>query len=119
MFWADEVRVSSCGKYLFASTRGLVHSTKGWLAAFSLSPSGTISSESPLALWETPTSGGWANAVQPSREPITLDGVQCELLVLTDEEQGFVFIIKFDGASFTEVSRIQLPQGKAATAVWL
>ena len=140
-YWADEVRTSlSSGKmpkYLYASTRGLQNDTKGWVAVYKLTDEGRIDtsvSPSPacakttrdyarkqalyaglLYLWETPTSGGWANAIQPGP---TIDGR--EYLALTDSERDYVFVLSWDGRVIKEVARTQLDEGAgAATAVWL
>jgi carboxy-cis,cis-muconate cyclase len=140
LFWADEVRTSlSDGggrpKYLYASTRGLKEGvTRGWVAVYGLDERGNIVSEASekvedskdehnqdglLALWETPTSGGWANAVQPGP---TVDGV--EYLALTDSEKGYVMVLSWDGREMKEAARVKLQGGGdkvegAATAVWL
>lgn len=48
-----------------------------------------------------------------------------EYIALTDSEEGFVFILAFDGRELTEVARTKLKYGNedrvvgAATAVWL
>jgi carboxy-cis,cis-muconate cyclase len=57
LFWADEVRVSPSSQFLYASTRGLVPSQNGWVAAFELNEDGRWKSEEPVGMWETPTSG--------------------------------------------------------------
>lgn len=134
-FWADEVRTSFSNgcqpKYLYASTRGLKEGKNGYIAVYSLTPEGMIdtSATSPsslkegdthsyaglLYMWETPNSGGWANAVQPGP---TIDEV--EYLALTDSEQGFVFVLSWDGKEIKEIARTKLDEGAgAATAVWL
>ncbi|KIW43957.1 uncharacterized protein PV06_05003 [Exophiala oligosperma] len=67
-----------------------------------------------LCMYETATSGGWANAVQPGP---TVDGV--EYLAMTDSEEGFVFVLSWDGKEMKEVARTKLDEGAgAATAVW-
>jgi carboxy-cis,cis-muconate cyclase len=128
LFWADEVRTSfSDGdrpRYLYASTRGLETGTKGYLAVFALTPEGRVDEAQGkgglLDMWETPTSGGWANAVQPGP---TIDGV--EYLALTDSEEGLVMVLGWDGMSLRECARVRLEGGEggkvegAATAVWL
>ncbi|KAK4057878.1 hypothetical protein OIO90_001097 [Microbotryomycetes sp. JL221] len=124
LFWADEVRVSPGSGYLYASTRGLEPQTKGWVAVFKLDQDGLCSSEKPLALWETPTSGGWANAVEPAASPLSslsFDGeTGRDYLALTDSEQGLVMVLSWDGKQLKEVARTQLENGAgAATAVWL
>ncbi|KIX92689.1 uncharacterized protein Z520_11541 [Fonsecaea multimorphosa CBS 102226] len=145
-YWADEVRTSlSSGdkpKYLYASVRGLKEGTKGWVAVYRLTDEGKVKESlgphrtyaaTPMEtglmpdiefnasygglqyLWETPTSGGWANAIQPGP---TIDGV--EYLAMTDSEQGFVFVLGWDGVEMKEVARTKLNDGAgAATAVWL
>ncbi|KIV95935.1 hypothetical protein PV10_03528 [Exophiala mesophila] len=131
-FWADEVRTSlSAGdrpKWMYASTRGLTSDKKGYVAVYGLDDDGLIvnapiissaANQDPYAglayMYETPTSGGWANAVQPGP---TIQGK--EYLALTDSELGFVFILSWDGSTLVEVARTQLDQGAgAATAVWL
>ncbi|GAA6046442.1 hypothetical protein JCM3770_004926 [Rhodotorula araucariae] len=118
LYWADEVRVSPSQKYLYCSTRGLEPSRRGWVAVYPLSPAGVPSSQAPLCLWETPTSGGWANAVEPA--PSTYNGEGVEYVALTDSEEGLVMVLAWDGKEITEVARTQLPRGAgAATAVWL
>ncbi|GAA6008962.1 hypothetical protein JCM11491_003848 [Sporobolomyces phaffii] len=124
LYWADEVRVSPSERFLYCSTRGLEPSTKGWIAVYALSPEGLPSSASPITLYETATSGGWANAVEPAPAAYnTAPGV--EFVALTDSEQGFVFVLGFDGERIEEVARTKLEYGDgdevvgAATAVWL
>ncbi|GAA6041865.1 hypothetical protein JCM8097_004515 [Rhodosporidiobolus ruineniae] len=121
-YWADEVRVSPSQRYLYCSTRHLTERSptkKGWVAVYPLPPSGLLDPASkPLALWETPTSGGWANAVEPAPGAYNKEGE--EFVALTDSEEGLVLILGFDGERVREVARTQLPDGAgAATAVWL
>jgi carboxy-cis,cis-muconate cyclase len=140
-YWADEVRTSLSNggkpKYLYASTRGLKDGTKGWVAVYRLTEEGLIDTSiqphtsykhnTPdtdaneanynglLYMWQTPTSGGWANAIQPGP---TNNGV--EYMALTDSEQGFVFVLSWDGKEIQEAARTKLDEGAgAATAVWL
>ncbi|KAL8279789.1 hypothetical protein RQP46_007884 [Phenoliferia psychrophenolica] len=107
-FWADEVRVSPSKEYLYASTRGLKPSERGWVAVFKLLPSGLIALETPLALWET--CGGWANAIEPAPSPLsTLGGVNgVDYLALTDSEEGLVMVLSWDGKAVKEVARTRL-----------
>lgn len=128
LFWADEVRTSFSNgdkpKYMYASTRGLEAETKGYLAVFALDENGlvdqTLGDSGLLDMWQTPTSGGWANAVQPGP---TIDGV--EYLALTDSEEGLVMVLAWDGQKIKECGRVRLEGGTegkvegAATAVWL
>ncbi|KAF4554238.1 Lactonase-like protein 2 [Elsinoe fawcettii] len=124
-YWADEVRVSRTqdGKpqYMYASTRGLDKETMGYVAAFRLDADGLVVGEA-LDIYQTATSGGLANAVEPA--PATLNTDNTEYLALTDSEEGFVFILSFDGKKLWEVARVQLKldsgdDAGAATAVWL
>lgn len=142
-FWADEVRTSLGGgsspKYLYASTRGLKEGKKGYVAVYELGADGYIKyaemvkevanaepraddQDGLLDIFETATSGGWANAIQPGP---TVNGV--EYIAMTDSEIGLVFVLSWDGAKMEEVARVNLNdagagEGRthgAATAVWL
>jgi len=124
-FWADEVRLSrpteGAPRFLYASTRGLNKDTLGYVAAFRLDDDGLIQGDA-LDIYETHTSGGIANAVEPA--PATESGPGVEYMALTDSQEGYVFILSFDGARFKEAARTQLigEDGKplaSATAVWL
>ncbi|KAI5253089.1 Muconate cycloisomerase 1 [Aureobasidium subglaciale] len=124
-YWADEVRlsrpVSGAPRFLYASTRGLEKETKGYVAVFALDEEGLVKGEA-IEIYGTATSGGIANAVEPA--PIVEGQEDVEYLALTDSEEGYVFVLSFDGSKITEVARTQLvdEDGKtlaAATAVWL
>lgn len=123
-FWADEVRVSAGTqhpKYLYASTRGLDDNTKGYVAVYALTGTGLVDDDKAIDIFETATSGGIANAVEPCPSRST-DGT--EYMALTDSLEGWVFILSFDGKTVREIARVKLEeQGyevvKAATAVWL
>jgi carboxy-cis,cis-muconate cyclase len=123
-YWADEVRLSrpasGSPRYLYASTRGLEKETKGYVAVFELDENGLVRGEA-IDIFETATSGGIANAIEPA--PM-VKGQQVEYLAMTDSQEGYVFMLAFDGEKITEVARTQLigEDGKtlaAATAVWL
>lgn len=125
LYWADEVRLSRPKKgsprYLYASTRGLEKDCKGYVAAFRLDEEGLIVGGA-LDIYETATSGGIANAVEPA--PDSEEDSSIEHMALTDSEEGFVFVLGFDGKTFHEAARTQLTddEGKTvacATAVWL
>ena len=134
-YWADEVRLSTGPdkmkpRYMYASTRGLEAHTKGYVAAFRLNEDGTLTSEEALDIWETPTSGGIANAIEPApwasaKSGKDQSGDDVEYLAMTDSEEGWVFILGFDGHKISEVARVNLGKTdegevvKAATAVWL
>ncbi|KAG8166155.1 hypothetical protein KVR01_004707 [Diaporthe batatas] len=129
-FWADEVRVSNAHhttnnnapRYLYASTRGLEPGTKGYVAAYELDADGGIAGPA-VDIFETRTSGGLANAIEPAPGPLVSDGSD-EFIALTDSEEGLVVILAFDGSRFREVASTRLVRdggeaATAATAVWL
>lgn len=127
-YWADEVRLSTGPdkmkpKYMYASTRGLKAETRGYVAVFRLREDGMLDSEQPLDIWETPTSGGIANAIEPA--PYDTSHGDEEYLAMTDSEEGWVFILSFDGHKIREVTRVNLGKTdegdvvQAATALWL
>ncbi|EMC99056.1 hypothetical protein BAUCODRAFT_389389 [Baudoinia panamericana UAMH 10762] len=129
-YWADEVRLSAGPEkrqpiYMYASTRGLTASTKGYVAVFKLRTDGTLDSEQAICIWETPTSGGIANAIEPAPWQAGQREGEMEYLAMTDSEEGWVFMLGFDGKEIKEVSRLNLGKTddgavvKAATAVWL
>jgi carboxy-cis,cis-muconate cyclase len=125
-YWADEVRLSTRSntpRYMYASTRGLAAETKGYVAVFELQVDGNVVSEEPIHIWETPTSGGIANAIEPA--PWSQDHGDLEYLAMTDSHEGWVFILSFDGKEVKEAARVSLGKTEsgdvvqAATAVWL
>lgn len=125
-YWADEVRLSTGSqtpRYMYASTRGLAAETKGYVAVFALNPDGTVASEEAICIWETPTSGGIANAIEPAPWREEFRGV--EYVAMTDSQEGWVFMLGFDGKKIEEVARVNLGKTEkggvvqAATAVWL
>lgn len=124
-YWADEVRLSrpvkGAPRYLYASTRGLEKKTMGYVAAFKLDENGLIDGD-VIDIYETATSGGIANAIEPAPDMQEHPGL--EYIAMTDSEEGLVFVLSFDGKQIREVARTQLvgDNGKplaAATAVWL
>ena len=132
-FWADEVRVSrlqGVPRYVYASTRGLEAGTKGWVVVWTVDEEGMIEGDA-ADRWETPTSGGVANAIEPApgggkgERRHGMDE-EVEYLALTDSQEGWVFMLSFNGKNIAEVARVKLTDErderlvvKAATAVWL
>lgn len=130
-YWADEVRLSTTDpsnkdtkpNFMYASTRGLQSHTKGYIAVFALNADGTLASEEAIHIWQTPTSGGIANAIEPA--PWRQEHGEVENLAMTDSEEGWVFALSFDGKEIREVARVSLGKTEegnvkqAATAVWL
>ncbi|KAF5381738.1 hypothetical protein D9615_005393 [Tricholomella constricta] len=86
---------------LFATTRGAKSSDKGWLSAFSLDPDGTFA-EGAGEHFETPTSGGKANALDVL--PKGDQAGQGVWILLTDDDDaaagdggGGVRVLEWDG----------------------
>ena len=140
LYWADEVRLSTeslTPAYLFASTRGLAKETKGWVAVFHLNPDGKFKTPDALCFWQTPTSGGWANAIEPAPQWMSGpegDAETFQYAVLTDSEDGVVRMLRLVNPSSTspnrsfaieQVATLDLgnsPDGQlrqAATGVWI
>ncbi|KFG79351.1 Muconate cycloisomerase 1 [Metarhizium anisopliae] len=131
---ADEVRFSTgppghAPRYLFASTRGSDASRNGYVSAFELDSQGRLVRTEATDLWETPTSGGGSNAVEPAPW-VAETSSDVQYLALTDAAAGKVYILGFDGACIYEVSEValEIPASdgdkfngtvQAATAVWL
>lgn len=144
LFWADEVRTTPGPHptHLLASTRGLEKQTLGYLALFALDEDGLIhgvpcaadttsqqDSGTPAAwidLWQTPTSGGWANAVEPCPRLLARpSGSKAMYAALTDSDEGLVMVLRIEADRIVEVARVTLGKDDAgtirgaATAVWL
>ncbi|KAJ9098575.1 hypothetical protein QFC20_005918 [Naganishia adeliensis] len=135
LYWADEVRTSPSGDVLFASTRGLEPTEKGYVIAVPLDPntgymiphptSSDGTTVEPTHRWQTPTSGGWANAISVC--PVV--GLRREVfLCLTDSEQGWVWMLRWKREEgFAVVGSVNLndvgAEGErdigASVAVWL
>lgn len=99
-----EVRLSSNTETLFGSTRGLYSSHRGYITSFPLLTSGLPHSSSsqidqdvnPPHIYQTRTSGGWANAISIApRHPNGHRESEEEFIALTDSEKGFVQILKW------------------------
>ena len=147
---------SNSPPFLFATTRGNTPAHRGYLAVFALTPEGLLAAPpsrtsasaanhvtsssnylgeaevEPVERYETPTSGGKANAIEIAPYSIsssyssvgTTDSDGVEWIVLTDDEQGYVLVLEWsanrEGGSFKELSRVQLDEGSLAShAIWL
>ncbi|KAM3558629.1 hypothetical protein MY1884_003890 [Beauveria asiatica] len=111
MYRADVCAVSHSGKYLFASSRSNSVDLTGYVAAFKLSDEdGRI--ERQILLNPTPTSGGHSNAVAPA------DWTD-EWLALTDDEQGWLEIYRWQDEFLARVARVRVPEpGFGMNAIW-
>jgi carboxy-cis,cis-muconate cyclase len=90
---------------------------RGYITVWAFDPASGRLGDEPVDRWETPTSGGKANAIEfaPQQGPDASD-----FIVLTDDEQGFVVVLEWDGMKLAEVARTKLDEGTGAShAVWL
>ncbi|EST09905.1 Lactonase, 7-bladed beta propeller [Kalmanozyma brasiliensis GHG001] len=123
----DTLRFSSDLRYVYATTRGKTSAFKGILVAYRLAIAeegeGLKVRLDEVARLGTRTSGGKANAIEVS--PHSPEGQ--DLMVLTDDEEGWVDVVSFDleGVVFKIEATTQLPplssgeaQG-ASHAIWL
>ncbi|PLW46573.1 hypothetical protein PCANC_06137 [Puccinia coronata f. sp. avenae] len=78
-------------EYIFATTRGTGASQPGHLAVFLFDVEKQTLTN--VLRWETPTSGGKANAIEFS--PVKSETNKLEL-VLTDDELGWVSVLEYD-----------------------
>lgn len=111
MYRADVCAVSHSGRYLFASARANSHDLTGYVAALRLAEDdGRI--EHQILLNPTPTSGGHSNAVAPS------DWTD-EWLAITDDEQGWLEIYRWQDEFLARVARVRVPEpGFGMNAIW-
>ena len=122
--------------HLFATTRGAHTSHKGFLAVFAVLPSGLLdAAASKTERWQTPTSGGKANAIEVrSKAPRGgrggdgAGGADGVWVVLTDDEpgKGGVWVLEWDGEGTGGVRVVAEWSGErgesmdgASHAVWL
>lgn len=154
----DTLRFSQDGRFLYATTRGMTPATRGYVAVWAVAPDGTLSSldyqqaeaYAPVTRYQTPTYGGKANAVEafPFHAGAWTEGsggggegggggkegevrVTKDWIVLTDDGEGWVWVLEFDVERGTvrEVAGVQLGRQEGATkeeegtgashAVWL
>lgn len=127
-FRGDTLRLSQDKKWLYATTRGSSRQIRGWLAVFAVQEDGSLASQ-PTARWETPTSGGKANALDtfpfhPSRDSARS---RRDWILLTDDQDGYVWVLEWDGQSITIKGEVRLGEDEegeeegvgASHAVWL
>lgn len=86
--------------HLFATTRGFDTSHKGFLTIFSIREDGLLSDDDNIERWETPTSGGKANAIE-LRSKVTSGGDSQDIgvwIALTDDEPsaGGLWMLEWD-----------------------
>jgi carboxy-cis,cis-muconate cyclase len=121
--------------HLFATSRGTNTSYKGFLSVFSILSTGLLDTqESKIERWQTPTSGGGANAIElkaKSREDANGGERAAEggvWIALTDDETGAggVWILEWDGEDTGGVRIVTEWSGEedgskvgASHAIWL
>ncbi len=118
----DTLRLSKTTSHVFATTRGKDTTVRGHLVAFELSPSGHLAHPEapPAATYQTPTSGGKANAIEVTAAHGRGTPGELDWIVLTDGEEGFVMVLGWDGREFSEIDRVPLQEGDLAShAIWL
>lgn len=99
--------------------------TRGYVAVWAVSPDGTLASSEPITRYETPTSGGKANAVETFPFHPLGGVVAVDWIVLADDEQGWVWILNWDGLKLEEIAGVRLGEESgeigvgASHAVWL
>lgn len=125
----DTVRLSPDGQYLFATTRGKNASTKGFVKVWQINHAG--SSKEILQeryTYTTRNSGGKANAIEfAPRYGTNVQNTEktIDYAVLTDDQEGYITVLEWDGEDLKEISTIRLPllddgqsQG-ASQAIWV
>lgn len=128
----DTVRLSPDGKSIFATTRGMNPDIKGYIKVWNLDEA--TSTDQVLTeklVYQTRNSGGKANAIEfaprygsGSNKYNDGEGSR-DYAVLTDDLEGYISVLEWDGNDLRDVATIRLPaldngdaQG-ASQAVWL
>lgn len=134
----DTVRLSPDGSHLFATTRGMRKDVQGYVAVWRLDPANdaarALTDDAEMNLhrvvtYQTRNSGGKANAIEfaPRYGGNASGGssVSLDYAILTDDQEGYISVLEWDGADLRDVSTVQLPalesgelQG-ASQAVWV
>lgn len=110
MYRSDVVFLSHSKKYLFATSRANSADLTGYIAGFRLGAAGNV--EKQLFLNPTPTSGGHSNAVSPC-------DFSDEWLALTDDQEGFVEIYRFQDEFLARVAHLDIKEpGFGMNAIW-
>ncbi|SGY31077.1 BQ5605_C002g01208 [Microbotryum silenes-dioicae] len=132
----DTLRLSQSGRFLYATTRGKTSATKGFVSTWAVNDDGTLGSSKddfePLDRFVTSTSGGKANAVEAFPFHVGVQGGKIkedrDWVLLTDDQDGWVWVLEWDGVQMRELCGVQLggqegaekDEGTGAShAVWL
>lgn len=130
----DTVRLSPDGKHLFATTRGMHVGIHGYVKVWRIDDDAMEKGHNDRSrgllhetlVYETRNSGGKANAIEfAPRYGQQHAGQAVDYAVLTDDEQGYITVLEWDGQDLRDAAMIQLPplddgelQG-ASQAIWV
>lgn len=131
VFRGDTLMLHPNGHSLFTTTRGTNPSTKGWMSIFAINADGLFDGQEER--WETPTSGGKANAIDILSKSLKCDPEENEIwILLTDDSPqavddviGGVRVLEWDGFETGGVKEVaKYPDGEGemrggSHAVWL
>jgi carboxy-cis,cis-muconate cyclase len=128
-FRGDTVRLSPDGRSVFATTRGMNPSIQGYVKVWNLNEeSQTEEILSEKLIYQTRNSGGKANAIEFApryASSATVQETSRDYAVLTDDQEGYISVLEWNGNDLQDVATIQLPsldngeaQG-ASQAVWI
>lgn len=119
----DTVRLSPDGRALFATTRGMTSSIKGFIKVWILDEDADKEVLSEKLYYETRNSGGKAHAIEFA--PRYSDTDTIDWAVFTDDQEGYMDIFEWNGHDLQDVASVKLPlldngeaQG-ASQAVWI
>lgn len=129
-FRGDTLRFSRDHQRLYATTRGMTSATRGWIALWSVDEiTGLLEERGGKILdrFETRNSGGKANAIDIYPFVRAWEGKREEdWIVLTDDEEGWVTILSWNGNRIEETASVQLGSESdsegivgASHAIWL
>jgi carboxy-cis,cis-muconate cyclase len=110
IYRSDVVALSHSGRFMYATARSSDPQLSGYISVFALKDSGEVDRQVSLA--PTPTGGGHSNAVAPC-------DWSDEWVALTDDEEGWLEIYRFDGNYLGRVAHCDVKEpGFGMNAVW-
>jgi carboxy-cis,cis-muconate cyclase len=123
---SNAVRLSRDGKTIFSSTRGWNNTAaNGWVAAFSISDGGNLTSTEALTYYKAPLTLGsaaglrvafWEDETNSDPKGVT------DYMYLSDTEEGYMYILGWTPANNTlaQVAALHYPDNASPyEAVWL
>ena len=121
----DTVRLSPDGRSLFATTRGMTTSIRGYVKVWHLDEDAHHDVLTEKLVYQTRNSGGKANAIEFAPRYGADIPASTDYAVLTDDQEGYITVLEWNGSDLQDVASIRLPalddgqaQG-ASQAVWL